>query len=83
MSKTSLSPPKGFSHDRSKAAPLLQFFIFVSLISYVAFVVPLFVPNLSFLWCLGRAVLRNCVIFWVSSLKCLRAMSVGTIEYSS
>ena len=32
----------------------------------VAFVVSLFAPHLSYLWCLGRAVLRYCSISWVS-----------------
>ena len=36
---------------------LLQFlFIRALLVSYVAFVLSLFVPNLSFFWCFGRAV---------------------------
>ena len=37
-------------------------------ISYVTFVVSLFVPHRSFLWCLGRAVFRDWGIFWISSL---------------
>ena len=42
-----------FSTDSSKAVPLLQFF-FVSestVVSYVAFLLPLFVSYLSFVWC--------------------------------
>ena len=27
----------------------------------------LFVPHLSFFWCLGRAVQHDCTIFWLSS----------------
>ena len=38
------------------------------MVSYVAFVFSLFVPNLSYFWCLRRAVLRVCGISWVSSL---------------
>ena len=62
--KPSLSPsptplrthaPSSFPTDRSKAVPLLQFYVCVSVISYVVFLVALFVPRLSFLWCLGGA----------------------------
>ena len=38
------------------------------MVSYVAFVSSVFVPNPSFLWCFGRAVLRDCGISCVSSL---------------
>ena len=75
-SKTSLShthmlphpnihTPSSFPADNSKAAHLLQFFFLcASVISYVAFVLSLFVPHLSFLcW----AVLHECCISWVSS----------------
>ena len=34
----------------------------------MASVLFLFVPHLSFLWCLGRAVLRDCGIVWISVL---------------
>ena len=34
----------------------------------MAFVLSLFVPDLSFFWCLGKAVLRDCGISWVYSL---------------
>ena len=58
-----------FSTDCSKAVPLLQFFfVCASVVSYVAFVLSLFVSHLSFIWCLGRAVLRDCGVSWVSSL---------------
>ena len=41
------------------AFPLLQyFFVCASIVSYVVFVLS-FVPHLSFLWCLGRAVLHD------------------------
>ena len=45
------------STDRSKTAPLLQFFFFVyaSVVSYVALVLSLFVPYLSFFRCLMKA----------------------------
>ena len=36
-------------------------------VSYVAFVLSLFVPHLSFFWCLGRAMVCDCGISWVSS----------------
>ena len=46
-----------FPTDRSKAIPLLQFFfVCVSVMLYVAFVVSLFVPHLSFPFCPGRVV---------------------------
>ena len=35
---------------------------------YVVFVLSLFVPHFSFIWCLWRAVGRDCGISWVSSL---------------
>ena len=60
---TSLSPSVV---DMSKMVPLLQFF-FVRRVSYVAFVLSLFVPHLSFFWCLRKAVLRDCGIPWLSS----------------
>ena len=39
----------------------------MSVISYVAFVVSLFIPHYFFLWYIGRSVLRDCGISWVSS----------------
>ena len=38
---------------------MLFFFICASVVSYVTFVLSLFVPNLPFFWCLVKAVLRN------------------------
>ena len=68
MSKTDLRPLAVFlSSDRSKTV-LLQFFVCASVVSCVAFVLSLFIPRLSFFWCLGKAVLRDCSISWVSSL---------------
>ena len=40
---------QGCGSDRSKAVSLLKFFYFASVISYMAFVVSLFVPNFSIL----------------------------------
>ena len=34
-----------------------------------ALVLSSFLPYVSFFWCLGKTVLRDCGIFWVSSLK--------------
>ena len=49
-------------------SPLLQFFfVHTSLVLYVTFVLSLFVPHLSFFWCLGKVVLRDSAISWVSS----------------
>ena len=56
------------------AVPLLQFYFFfhASVVSFVAFVLSLFVPQLSFFWCLGKAVLRDWGISWISSLIFLK-----------
>ena len=40
------------------------------------FVFLLFVPHLSFSWCLWRAVLRDCDLYWVSSLIILQKQFV-------
>ena len=37
-----------------------------SMISYVTFILSLFVPHLSFLWCLEKGILRDFDISWVS-----------------
>ena len=44
--------------QRFYVVPMLQLFF------VCAFVLSLFVPHLSFLWCLGRIVLRDCSISW-------------------
>ena len=44
---------------------------------------PLFVPYLSFFWCLGKAVLRDCGISWISSLifvTRLRSNKIFTLQ---
>ena len=38
----------------------------LSLVSFVAFVLSLFGPHLFLFRCLGKAVLRNCGIYWAS-----------------
>ena len=38
----------------------------------MAFVLSLLVPHLSFCWCLGKAVLHDCGVFLVPSLKFVR-----------
>ena len=45
------------------ADPGWFFFVCASMVLNVAFVLFLFVPHLSFVWCLGRTVLRDCCIF--------------------
>ena len=66
MRKNSLSPSS--SIGRSIVVPLLGlFFVLALLISYIAFVLSLFVPHLSFFWRLGKAKLRDFGIFWVST----------------
>ena len=49
-----------FPTDRSEAVVLLQFVCLCVYGSYVAFVLRLFVPHLSFFWYFRRAVLLNC-----------------------
>ena len=67
---------EGFE-DRSMAVLLLQlFFVCASVVSYAAIVLSLFVPHLSFVWLLARAVLRDYGIFWLSSLM----FSSGTLR---
>ena len=69
--------PSSFPTDRSMAVLLLQFSCVRagggSIFGVCFFSV--FVPHLSFFWCLGKAVLRDCDISWESSLillyKCL------------
>ena len=46
----------------------LFFFVRASVVSYVMFVLSLFVPHLSFFRCLGRAVLCDCGNSWLSLL---------------
>ena len=54
--------------DRKKAVPLLQFvFVCASVISYVKYVLTLYVPHLFF-WRLGWAVLRAFGISYVFSI---------------
>ena len=58
-----------FSTDLSKELSLLQFcFVCASMVSYVAFVLSLFVPHLSFFWCLKGYVLGDWGISLVFSL---------------
>ena len=51
--------PSSFPNDHSKAIPLLEFFFVCASVVSVAVDLSLFVPQLSFFWCLGRAVLRD------------------------
>ena len=68
---------KSLSSFPTGEVPLLQFFrlrwwffSFIFFFSYVAFVLSLFVPHLSFLWCNWRAVpFPDCGISWVSLLN--------------
>ena len=57
--KTGLNPTVVFPVDSFKAVLLQFFFVCASVFSYVAFSLS-FVPHLSFLWCIGRIVLRDC-----------------------
>ena len=57
------STPRSFLTSSSSVAVLLC----ASVDSYVAFVLSLLVPHLSFIWHLVRALLRDCGISWVSS----------------
>ena len=66
---TFLFPQRSFPTDRPKAVPLLRFlFVCASVVSYVAFVLSFRVPQLSIFWYIGKVVLRDCSISWVSSL---------------
>ena len=57
-----------FPTDHSNAVPLLPFFfVYASEISYVAFLLSLFVPPLSSFWSLGKSVFRDCGISRISS----------------
>ena len=47
--------------------PLQLFFLYASVVLYMAFVLSLFFQYLSFFLCLGRAVLRECGISWIAS----------------
>ena len=42
--------------------------VYAPVFSYVVFVLSLFIPHLSFFWCIGRAALRDDVISWILSL---------------
>ena len=56
-----------FPTDPSKAVLLLQcFFVCASEVSYVASVLSLLFPHISFFWCLGKVALHDCGISWVS-----------------
>ena len=49
-----------FSTDHFKVVPLLQFFsVWASVVSYMAFVLPMFVPRLSIVLCSGKVVIRG------------------------
>ena len=51
------------SNDISKVVPLLQFFsVRASVVSYVEFVLSLYVPHLACFWCLEKPLLRDCGI---------------------
>ena len=67
---------------------LLIFFVRASIVLYVTFVLSLFVPHLSFSWCVGKALLHNygnflgifSYIFGTGSLVCIHPKTgfVGT-----
>ena len=45
---------------------LQSFFVLASVVSYTAFVLSLFGTRLFFFLCLGKTILRDCDISWVS-----------------
>ena len=51
------------STDHSKAVPLLQFFFVCASV-----ILSLFIYHLSLFWRLGKSVLHDCCITWISSL---------------
>ena len=65
--KTRLSSaPSCFPNDRFQGGSYVAvLFVCASVVSYVVFVLQLFVPDLSFFWYLGKVVLRASSIFWV------------------
>ena len=67
-----------FPIDHSKAVPLLQFcFVLASVVSYVALVLSLFVPRLSFFCCLIPCV--SSFIFLCTNCLGLFALPLGAI----
>ena len=63
MRLTWFKPHGNFCTYRSKALPVFQFFSVCALvITYVAFVLSLFVLSLFFLQCCGKAVIHDCGI---------------------
>ena len=70
------------SYCRSNVVPLFQFVFFLaSMVSYVAFVLSLFIPDLLFVWCPGKDVLRNIDISWVFSV--VVCSTLRTLAYSN
>ena len=59
--------------DDSRAV-LLHFFVRTSVILYVTFILSLFGPYLSFVWCFGEAVFRGSVISRVSAIILLNVL---------
>ena len=55
---------------------LLCVFVSASVVSYVAFVLSLFMSHLSYFWCLGRVLLCDCGVSRVSSRTCLYVIAV-------
>ena len=68
-----------FPTYRYEAIPLLQFFFCLCVCGFICGIfLYLFVPNLYFLWCFGKAVLTDCNIFWLSSsvfFSCIKKSS--------
>ena len=53
--------------DHSNVVTLLQFFlVYVSVVSYVAFLLSLLFLIYPCFWCLGKAVLCDCCVSWVN-----------------
>ena len=60
----------------------MQFsFVCTSVVSYMAFDMFLFVPHFYIFQCLGRVVLRDCGISWVSSFIFFLLAFVFTISF--
>ena len=60
-------PPSSFFYWPFQGCSSVAVFLCESVVSYVTFVLVLFVPHLSFSWCLVKVVLRACGISWVAS----------------
>ena len=67
--------------DSSKAVPLLHLLVCAWEVSYMAFVLSLFVPHRTFSWCLRKAVFRDCGV--ASGRLCFVIVALPQKGYAS